>query len=328
MILRMMRLLYTSKSTIHERTFMRSNSGIAAFVIAALWLLPVCAAGQSNLEGIWTNGTVTPLERPADLAGKAFFTKTEAAAYEQQARERNDADHRETTSDADLTTGYNAFWWDRGTKVVSTLRTSIITDPSNGRIPALTPDAQKRATERAEARRLHPADGPEDLSLADRCIARPGPPMLPAGYNNNHQIVQTPEYVVIFSEMMHDARIIPLGSRPHLPQNVRQWFGDSRGRWEGKTLVVETTNFTDRTNFRGASQNMRLTERFTRVDQDTLLYQFTVDDPASFEKPWSGEIPMKRAPGPIFEYACHEGNYSLVNTLSAARAEEKAGTGK
>ena len=147
--------------------------------------------------------------------------------------------------------------------------------------------------------------------------------MLPAGYNNNHQIVQAPGYVVIFSEMMHDARIIPLDLWPHLPANVRQWFGHSRGRWEGKTFVVETTNFTDKTNFRGSGANMRLTERFTRVDADTLLYQFTVDDPESFVRPWSGEIPMKKAPGPIFEYACHEGNYSLVNTLNAARAEEE-----
>ena len=148
--------------------------------------------------------------------------------------------------------------------------------------------------------------------------------MLPAGYNNNHQIVQTPEYVMILSEMMHDARIIPLSPRPHMPNNVRQWFGDPRGRWEGNTLVVETTNFTNKTNFRGAGENMRLIERFTRVAPDTLLYQFTVDDPESFQRPWSGEIPMKRAEGPVIEYACHEGNYSIVNTLSAARAAEQA----
>ncbi len=281
------------------------------------------AARPQDLEGIWTNATITPLERPADLAGKPFFSPEEAAVYEKQVRERNNADRREGNSDADLTTGYNDFWWDRGTKVVSTLRTSIIVDPPDGRIPPPTPEAQKRAAARAEARRLHPADGPEDLSLTDRCIARPGPPMLPAGYNNNHQIVQTPDYVVIYSEMMHDARIIPLDGRPHLPRDVHQWFGDSRGQWAGNTLVVQTTNFTDKTNFRGSGENMRLTERFTRIDKDTLLYQFTVDDPESFQRPWSGEIPLKKAPGPIFEYACHEGNYSLVNTLSAARAEEK-----
>src|SRR5437870_4154605 len=279
---------------------------------------------QPDLQGIWTNGTITPLERPRELEGKDFFTPDEAAEYEKQVRERNNGDRRDGNAEADLAIGYNDFWWDRGTKVVSTRRTSLIMDPPDGRMPPLTAEAQKRAAARAEARRLHPADGPEDLSLADRCIARPGPPMVPAGYNNNHQIVQTAEYVIIFSEMMHDARIIPLSVRPHLPQNVRQWFGDSRGRWEGNTLVVETTNFTDKTNFRGSGQNLRLIERFTRVDPDTLLYQFTVDDPQSFQRPWSAEIPMKRAKGPIFEYACHEGNYSIVNTLSAARAEEKA----
>ena len=148
--------------------------------------------------------------------------------------------------------------------------------------------------------------------------------MLPAGYNNNHQIIQTSEYVVIFSEMMHDARIIPIGNKPHLPSSVRQWLGDARGHWEGNTLVVETTNFTDKTNFRGSGEHMRLTERFTRTGEDTLLYQFTIDDPESFVRPWTAELPLKRAPGPIFEYACHEGNYSLVNTLTSARAEEKA----
>jgi hypothetical protein len=302
---------------------MRQRFGAVAALAALMSLLPIRAAGQGNLEGIWTNATITPLERPPELAGKAFFTPEEAASYEKQVLERNNADRREANSDADLTTGYNNFWWDRGTKVVSTLRTSIIVDPPDGRLPPLTPEAQKKADGRAELRKLHPADGPENLSLADRCIARPVPPMLPAGYNNNHRIVQAPGYVVIFSEMMHDARIVPLDSRPHLPGNVRQWFGDSRGRWEGKTLVVETTNFTDKTNFRGSGEGMRLIERFTRLDPDTLLYQFTVDDPRSFVKPWSGEIPMKKAPGPIFEYACHEGNYSLVNTLNAARTEEK-----
>jgi hypothetical protein len=286
------------------------------------WRVPRTPDNQPDLQGIWSNATVTPLERPADLAGKEFFTPAEAAEYEKQARERNNGDRRNPNPEADLATGYNDFWWDRGTKVVSTMRTSIIVDPPNGRIPPLTPDAQKRAAARAEARRLNPADGPENLSLADRCIARPGPPMVPAGYNNNHQIVQNSQFVVIYSEMMHDARIIPLTTRQPLPNTVRQLFGTSQGRWEGDTLVVETTNFTDRTNFRGAGESMRLTERFTRIAPDTLLYRFTVDDPQSFERPWSGEIPMKRTEGPIFEYACHEGNYSLVNTLSAARAAE------
>jgi len=281
---------------------------------------------ERDLQGIWTNATLTPLERPVDLAGKEFFTEKEAAEYEKAARERNDADRRDSNADADLAVGYNAAWWDRGTNVVSTRRTSLITDPRDGRVPPLTPAAQQRAAARAEARRLHPADGPEDASLADRCIVRGTavPPMLPAGYNNNYQIVQTPDHVVILVEMIHDARIIPLDGRPHLSKKIPQWVGDSRGRWEGKTLVVETANFTDKTNFRGSGEHLRVTERFTRVGKDTLLYQFTVDDPQSFTRPWSGEIPMKRAEGPLFEYACHEGNYSMENTLGIVRDEEKA----
>lgn len=315
----------------------RAASLTAAIVFASLlristtgqnWRVPRTPDNQPDLQGVWTNATITPLERPAELAGKAFFTPAEAAEYEKRVRERNDGDRRDPNPTADLAVGYNDFWWDRGTKVVPTRRTSIIVDPPDGKIPPLTPDAQRRAAARAEARRMHPADGPEDLSLADRCIARPGPPMLPAGYNNNHQIIQNSQYVVIYSEMMHDARIVPVTPREPPPSNVRQLFGSSRGRWEGDTLVVETTNFTDKTNFRGAGENMRLIERFTRTDADTLLYRFTVDDPQSFEKPWSGEIPMKRTEGPIFEYACHEGNYSLANILAAARAAEKAAAAK
>jgi hypothetical protein len=287
------------------------------------WVAPRTADGRPSLEGIWTNATVTPLERPQELAGKEFFTEAEAAEFEKQARQRNDADRREANPEADLATGYNDFWWDRGTKVVSTRRTSLIVDPPDGRIPPLTPEAQKKAAERAEARRLHPADGPEDRSLNDRCIVRTAPPMLPAGYNNNYQILQSPDYVVILMEMMHDARIIPLTARPHLPGHVRQWMGNPVGHWDGDTLVVETTNFTDRTNFRGSGENLRVVERFTRTDADTLLYQFTVEDPASFTRPWSAEIPMKKAPGPLLEYACHEGNYSMFNILSAARAAER-----
>jgi predicted amidohydrolase YtcJ len=291
--------------------------------------LPRTPEGHPDLQGIWTNSTLTPLERPAEFAGKPFFTREEALEFEKQVRARNNGDRRDSNPEADLTTGYNDFWWDRGTKVASTMRTSLIVDPPDGRIPPLTPEAQKKAAARAEARRLRPADGPEDRSLADRCIARGnnGPPMLPAGYNNNYQIVQTADHVVILLEMIHDARIIPLDARPHLPGNVQQWYGDSRGRWEGNTLVVETTNFTDRTNFRGSGDKLRVVERFTRVDDETLLYQFTVEDPESFTRPWSGEIPMKKTEGPIFEYACHEGNLSMVNILSAARAEEKAAEG-
>jgi hypothetical protein len=172
---------------------------------------------------------------------------------------------------------------------------------------------------------MSPADGPEDRPLAERCILWPtaGPPMLPSGYNNNYQILQTPRQVVILVEMIHDVRIIPLDARPHASPNIRQWLGDSRGRWEGNTLVVTTTNFTNKTNFRGSSENLRLTERFTRLDADTINYEFTVDDPTTFTKPWTAAVPMTKAEGPIFEYACHEGNYGMTNLLSGARAEEK-----
>ena len=204
-------------------------------------------------------------------------------------------------------------------------RASLVVDLPDGKIPALTPEAQKRQAARAEYRRLHPADGPEDLSLNNRCILWPtaGPPMLPGAYNNNYQIVQSPDYVVIFVEMIHDARIIPLDGRPHVPQNVRLLMGDSRGRWEGNTLVVETTNFTDKTAFRGSGRNFHLIERFTRTSPDTIVYEFTANDESSFTRPWTAQIPMKKTPDPIFEYACHEGNYGMEGILRGARAEEK-----
>jgi hypothetical protein len=303
-----------------------SIAGQAASLKTKAWIAPRTLAGQPDLQGIWTNATLTPLERPRELAGKEFFSEAEAAEYERQLRARNNADRRDPDAEADLAVGYNDVWWERGTKVVSSRRTSLIVDPPDGRIPPLTPQAERRAAARAEARRRHPADGPEDRSLADRCIVRgnTGPPMLPAGYNNNYQILQTPEHVVIVIEMIHDARIIPLGARPHLPRKLQRWLGDSRGRWEGTTLVVETTNFTDRTNFRGSGEHLRVIERFTRTDESTLLYQFTVDDSHSFTRPWTGEIPMKKVDGPVLEYACHEGNLSMENMLSAARAEEAA----
>jgi len=299
-------------------------------VAAAIAVVPAVSltgqAGRRDLQGIWTNATLTPLERPPELAGKEFFTPAEAAAFEKQGRERNNADRRDSNAEADLAVGYNAAWWDRGTHVVSTRRTSLIVDPPDGRIPPLTPQAQRNAAARAEAARLRPADGAEDRSLADRCIVRGTavPPMLPAGYNNNYQILQTPEHVAILIEMIHDARLIPLDGRPHLGRKIPQWLGDSRGRWDGNTLVVETTNFTGKTNFRGSGENLRVVERFTRVDEGTLLYQFTVDDPQTFARPWSGEIPMKKVEGPLFEYACHEGNVSMENILDIARDEEKA----
>ena len=275
-----------------------SSVGCGETKAAAKWTAPRTPDGHPDLQGLWSYATLTPLERPAEFAGKEFLSEQEAADYEKRTLSENNRDRRDGSAEADVTRAYNDFWWDRGTKVVVTRRTSLVVDPPDGKIPPLTPEAQKRAAARAEARRLHPADGPEDRPLARalHSFGGGGAPMLPTAYNNNAQFFQTRDYVVIVNEMVHDARIIPLDGRPPLPSNVRQWLGDSRGRWEGDTLVVETTNFTDETNFRGSGENLRLTERFTRVSQDTLLYQFTVDDPTSFTKPWKVELPLWKNP--------------------------------
>jgi hypothetical protein len=279
-----------------------------------------------DLQGIWTNATVTPLERPKQFEGKEFLTKAEAAEFEKQAVYEANGDRRDGSADADVGRAYNEFWRDRG-KVVSTMRSSLIFDPPDGKVPPLLPEAKKRNDDIAAARRKlgGPLDGPEGRSLQERCLLTPqaGPPMLPANYNSNYQIVQTANYVAILVEMIHDARIIPLDGSPHVPKNVRSLMGDSRGHWEGKTLVVETTNFSDQTSFRGASENLRVIERFTRTDENTLLYQFTIEDPTTWAKPWSGEIPMKKVTAPLYEYACHEGNYGIAGVLSGARAEDK-----
>ena len=288
------------------------------------WTPSRTADGAPDLQGVWNTATLTPLERPAEFAGKSFLTEAEVAAYEQRMAVQNNRDRRDSSPQADVGGAYNDFWFERGSRVVPSRRTSLITDPADGRIPPLTPEAQKKAAERAEYRSLHAADGPEDLGLPVRCLLWPtaGPPMLPGGYNNNYQIVQGPGYVMIIVEMIHDARIIPTDGRPHLPKHVRQWMGDSRGRWEGTTLVVETTNFTDKTAFRGSSENLRVIERFTRSGPDQILYQFTVEDPASFTRPWSAELPMRRIDEPLYEYACHEGNYGMEGILSGARTDE------
>jgi hypothetical protein len=289
------------------------------------WNPPRTPDGKPDLQGVWTNVTITPLERPRDLADKQFFTAAEAAKYEKDTVERNNADRRDGPAEADVGRAYNDFWWDRGTKVVPTLRTSLIIDPADGKVPALTPEAQKRAAARAEARRGHATDGPEDRSLSERCILWPtaGPPMLPSFYNNNYEIVQGPGYVTVVVEMIHDARIIPTDGSPHLPKHIRQWMGDPRGHWEGNTLVVDTTNFSDKTNFRGSDENLHLIERFTRTGPDSIMYEFTVDDPTAFVKPWTAQVPMTKTKGPVLEYACNEGNYAMAGILGGARAEEK-----
>jgi hypothetical protein len=266
------------------------------------------------------------MERPAEFAGKEFLTEQEAEAYEKRRLQEVNADRRDGGAAADVARAYNEFWWDRGTKVVSTRRSSLVIDPPDGRIPALTADAQRRNAQRAEARRLRPADGPEDRTLGDRCIliGSGGAPMVPMSYNNHVQVVQSRDRVVLLNEMIHEARMIPLGERTPLPPGVRQLTGDSHGRWEGDTLVIETSNFTDKSAFRGSSENLHLTERFTRVAEDTLLYQFTVNDPASFARPWTAEIPMWKSRELLYEFACHEGNSAMTGILSGARADERA----
>jgi len=291
-----------------------------------VWIVAAAPAmTPPDFQGIWTNATITPLERPRELANKEFFTEKEVAEYEKRVLEESNKDRRDGSAEADVGRAYNDSWWDRGTKVVPTRRTSIVVDPPDGRVPPLTAEAQKAAAARAAALR-RPAAGPEDRGLPERCILWPtaGPPMLSSAYNNNYQILQTPGYVVIFIEMIHDVRIIPLDGRPHLANNIRQWLGDPRGHWEGNTLVVDSTNFTDKNPFRGSDRNLHLTERFTRINADTILYRFTVEDPTAFTRTWTGEAPLTRTPGPIYEYACHEGNYGMANILSGARAEEKA----
>ena len=298
----------------------------APAVPGRVYAAPRTADGQPDLQGIWNNATITPLERPAEVSSKAVFTPAEAAAYEKKVGDRSNRDIRHSD---DGLVAYNEAWYDRGSRVIRSLRTSLITSPADGKIP-YTPRALERLTAAAEYASQHPADGPEDVGLAERCIlwGTAGPPMLPGPYNDNYQILQTPGYVTIVAEMIHDVRVIPVDSpasaRPHPPASIRLWMGDSRGHWEGNSLVVDTTNFSAKTKFRGATENMHLTERFTRTGLDTLSYEFTVEDPATFSRPWSAAIPMNRAKGPIYEYACHEGNYAMTGILAGARAQEKA----
>jgi hypothetical protein len=297
--------------------------------------LPRTPDGQPDLQGIWTNATLTPFQRPAELAAKQFFTEQEAAAFEKQRIQQGDVDRLEgERGAADLARrAYNSAWFDRGLHVVKSRRTSLVEDPPDGRVPPMTPEARKRYEDFHRELAQHPADGPEDRYLTERCIlfGAAGPPMLPEPYNNNYQIVQSPGYVTILVEMNHEVRVIPLDGRPHLPQNIRQWTGDSRGRWEGNTLVVDTTNFTFNNQSRFGvgyldgmtDQNLHVVERFSRTDPDTILYQATINDPTVYTKPWTVEISMTKREDHLFEYACNEGNYGMFGILSGARAEEK-----
>jgi hypothetical protein len=278
--------------------------------------------GRPDLSGVWSFATVTPLERPAEFAGKAVLTDKEAEEFEKLIIAKENKDNREGGADADVSRAYNDFWWDRGTKVVGTRRTSLIIDPLDGKIPPLTAEAQ--AHNASVAKRLAaPPNGPEDRNLSERCLLgfNSGPPMLPSAYNNNVHIAQTKDTVLLLNEMIHNSRIVPLDGRPH--GRLLQWVGDSRGRWDGDTLVVDTINFSV-SNFRNASPRMHLVERFTRVDAETLMYEFTVEDPSTWTRPWTVQLPMSKSSEPMYEYACHEGNYAMEGMLSGARAKEKA----
>ena len=310
-----------------------------------------------DLGGIWDFRTITPLERPDELADQAFLTAEEAAALEQEVVDRNArllerppertkvADQVDTREDG--TPGfYNNFWLDQGTRAVGTRRTSLIIDPPNGRIPALTPSGQQRAAASQAHRREHPADSWLDRSTSDRCLLgfNAGPPLSPIGYNQNLQIFQTPDQVVLLTEMVHTARVVPLDRRPPLDDAIRQWSGDARGHWEGDTLVVETSNFNSGRRWRSSSagaqtdpegldsvvgvydstKSLTLVERFTRVDAATLEYEYTVTDPETWTRPWTASIPLQRTDVPMYEYACHEGNHSMYGILGGRRADEKA----
>jgi hypothetical protein len=281
--------------------------------------------GQPDLQGFWTNSTYTPLERP-DGVTKEYYTPEEAVVAEKQAAAREAAQTTPGTV-ADVHYDFTQFGLDKSQATLARgLRTSLIVNPENGKLPPLTEEGKRRAAERAEAaKRVGRWDSAQSNELDDRCVimAGAGPPMLNAAYNANYQIVQAPDVVMILTEMIHDVRIIPLDGRPQPPSNVRQWMGSSRGRWDGNTLVVETTNFNGKNPLRGSSENMRVTERFQRVAKDTILYTFTVDDASTWVRAWTAEMLMKTTQGPLFEHACHEGNYGLYNTLVGARLEEK-----
>ena len=281
--------------------------------------------GHPDLQGIWDFRSATPLERPARFAGREFMTPDEVVEYERLALAREDGRPPDDARSLEEQSVHPVWWLDYGKKVVKTARTSLIVDPPDGKMPPMTAEGRERAAARRAAARTHgPADSYENRSLMERCITRGLPEVtLPGPYNNNLQIVQTPGHVVLFTEMIHDARVIPMDGRPHQAAGFRAWMGDSRGRWEGDTLVIDTTNFTDRTNFRGAGQNLHLVERLTRVDAETIEYRFTLEDPTTWTRPWTVAYPMVKTEGPIYEYACHEGNYGLRDILSGARWEEQ-----
>src|SRR5437762_3064933 len=300
------------------------------------WTPPRTPDGQPDLQGVWTNNTLTPLQRPKELGSKEFYTEAELAEIQKQQHERLNRDYDEGEGEppanhsgvpgaAPENVHYDhaqfGLDWLQST-VAWNRRTSLIVGPE-GNIPPLTAEARKRLAEKEAKEKGHEFDSAEHRPLGARCLVRDnvGPPLLPTRYNSNLQIVQGSGYVAIETEEIHDVRLIPLDGRPHLPKNIRQWLGDSVGHWEGNTLVVDTTNFTDLAPFPGA-QNLHVVERITRADEDTLLYQFTAEDPGYWTRPWSGEVLIKKMKGQLYEYACHEANYGLANTLRGARVAE------
>lgn len=330
-----------------------ASLGVLATVIFVVLFTPASTAGQGteqnpspirtawgdpDLQGVWNNATTTPLERPPELAGKDTLTDEEVAQRDIQFAETRSLDRRDDEApglgtaaggrltEADVSRAYNEFWVERG-KTIANNRTSIIVEPDDGRLPPLTLGGRRRTEARAEFRRGRgPSDSWEDRRLAERCLIYRGIPAMPTLYNNNYQIAQTPKYVAIFQEHIHEVRVIPIDGRSHLDAGVRQWLGDSRGHWEGRTLVVETTNFHDKALIRGFNgdlgESLRVVERFTRVSANSIDYQFTVIDPTTWTRPWSGSLPMTRSEGLVYEYACHEGNRGMFNLLAGARVEE------
>lgn len=301
------------------------------------YTVPRTVDGKPDLQGMWTNNTITPLERPEQFADKPFLSQEELEALEREVEEQSvradlPSDPNRpppTKGQIDLADSYNNFWFDDGTKVAiynGQRRTSLIVDPPNGRIPPYTEQAQARLAAAAQKRALDPFKGPESRPLAERCLlsfgSSSGPPMLPILYNNHYQIVQSPDYVLILVEMVHDARIIRIDSDP-LPAELQPWLGDSTGHWEGDTLVVQTQNFNPMQSFRGSTSQLRTIERFTRVGPDTINYSVTINDPDTFSTPWTAEIPMHQTNDRLYEYACHEGNYALPGVLAGARVEER-----
>ncbi len=284
--------------------------------------------GQPDISGVFTFRTLTPLQRPEALEGQATLSAEDAAAFEASERRRLNRDTFDPESGAPSAgyqsraeggvLSYNEFWYERGIELTSDKRTSLVVDPPDGRIPYTPEFAEANRLRRLNLRNGF-ADHYTDRSLTDRCLmgSNSGPPMRPGSYNNNVQILQIPGYVVLVNEHIHNTRIIPVDGRPH--GNVRQWVGDSRGRWDGETLVIETKNFQRETNFAGSSKDTLLVERFRRVDSDTLMYEFTIEDPNNYTRSWTAMIPLRRTDGPLFEYACHEGNYGMVGIMAGAR---------